>query len=136
MLYKNLTISKMISGADKAIKENRLIEIIYTCKDKEGRDVTTRRKVKPSHIAVYQNGNVVVKGYCLLRRKNRKFRLDRISAFGITDPLPRKDQLVMYPGTWELRHACAQVVKNIEAWAKAGWTTKPVILTEPVSESA
>jgi predicted DNA-binding transcriptional regulator YafY len=134
-LYTNLPEDRLFRGIDKAIAENRLVEIAY--RRPAGNTATiTRRKVKPSHIIVYEDGTYAFRGYCTLRKAARTFRMDRFLAMGITDPLPRKQALVMYPTTWELRHACTQIVKNIEKWATRSWSTRPAIIRQPTNEAA
>jgi predicted DNA-binding transcriptional regulator YafY len=130
-MHSNLPETQKLDGMMKAISENRTIHIKYQ-RDYGKDEVTTVRRIKPSHIYVYNDGTAYVKAHCTLKKAPRTFQIGRIAEMGLGETVTRKEALVMYPASWNLRKAIAQTVKNIEPWAKAGWSSKPVVITEPV----
>jgi len=134
-LYSNLTQTQKMDGFMKAIDESRVIAITYdrSYEQKDGSIIrkVTHRKVKASHLYVFADGTAYVRAFCTKVNGWRKFRMQNITQMGLGKVTKSPDGTFVFPGKWELRNAFATKAVNLQKWLDAGWSTNPVVLTEP-----
>jgi predicted DNA-binding transcriptional regulator YafY len=76
----------------RAVRENGVLRIRYV----DAGSVETTREVEPQHVVVGPNGSYLT-AWCQLRRDDRVFRMDRITAAERTPPLPRPERPTREP---------------------------------------
>jgi predicted DNA-binding transcriptional regulator YafY len=71
----------------RAVRQNEVLRIRYI----NAGGVETTREVEPQHVVVGPNGSYLT-AWCHLRRDDRVFRMDRITAAERTPPSPRPER--------------------------------------------
>lgn len=109
-----------------AMQSGRMVHFNYT--NKEG--ANSFRSVRPSHMLVYNDGRMILKGYCMYRKKIISFRLDRMRYPRAGRKIVARENVV-YPGTFEQGwRAAAQSVRNVATYLDSGWVLEPSILVQ------
>jgi predicted DNA-binding transcriptional regulator YafY len=112
-----------------AIAERRFASIRYETPQKDGSGRLRTRDLLPSHLYTTKDGNVCVVGYDSYHEEVRTFRVDRIQEIALAGFAPKPDlngKTAVFPGTYRLRFAKPQVVKNAESYLAKGWVEKPI----------
>jgi predicted DNA-binding transcriptional regulator YafY len=112
-----------------AIAERRFAEMRYETPMKDGASVVRGRTILPSHLYTTKDGNICVVGYDSYRKEIRTFRVDRIQEIALGGFAPKPDlngKTAVFPGTYRLRFAKPQIVKNAEGYLAKGWVEKPI----------
>lgn len=120
---------------EDAIENKKTVHIRYEIPREDGSRVVSDREIAPSHHWTINEGIVYVKAYCYMRNDMRTFRLDRITSVEKGRQL-KANKPVVYPATWELRHARAVSVTSPEKFVATGnWSETPVPLYEPAEQA-
>ena len=127
-------LERRIDTILRSVAERRFVHLTYRTPDddEESGYRVSDRDVVISHVFETQEGYLVAKSYCMLRKAKRAFRLDRMEHCRIAgpapDPTPAPDGKVrLYPGKYPLRLTYPTLF-NEETATRAiqhGWKPEP-----------
>ena len=116
----------------EAMVSRRWLVMRYETPQENGESAIRDRKLLPSHVykASSTEGMCVV-GYDDYRKEVRTFRLDRMLAAYLGEPVPAKngdEKVTVYPAVYALRTAHPQRVADPGKYVGKGWSTVPLPL--------